>query len=468
MSITSVFNRGLDGMNVASRALGVTSNNIANINTKGYARQEIQIGSRATNSRVPGQGGGVEVLGVESITSPFIEMQLFGISNSYGTYDSRRQTVGQIESIWADSQTNGIGKSLNEFFGSFQELNNNPTLPGLRETVKEKANILTDQFNSMSRQFNQMRLDVSSEISTRLTTINSLASDIAQLNQAIVNGGGVAVNGDTIARRQDLLRQLSEEVNISYNQNSNGGVEVRVAGGASLVSGFNAGSLSFTDNQNYGGTASITLTLPGGTGSIDVTAGINGGRLYGNLYDRNTTLNNQISSIDTLAYQLATQFNAVHSTGYGIDSSTGNNFFAALASANGAAGSIAVDAQIKANTAKISIAEQDPTVSGKGDNRIGMQLAALQNSMTMSSSTQTFAQYFQGLVGSAGTMSASVQKQAATQASLLNQVQLQRESVSGVNMDEEGANIIRYQKAFQASSKMLQIADQLLDDLLRI
>jgi flagellar hook-associated protein 1 FlgK len=468
MSITSVFNRGLDGMTVASRGLAVASNNIANINTKGYARQELLLGSRASSNRDPSQGGGVDILGSSSITSPFIEMQLFGISNAYGTYDGRKRAVGQIESMWADSQTNGIGKSLNDFFKSFQDLANAPADPSVRQSVKEKSIILTDQFKSMSRQLNQMRKDLSAEASSRLTTINALASEIAGLNESIASTGGPEVNGDSMARRQDLLRQLSEEVDISYYQTANGAVEVRVGGGASLVTGFDAGSLSLTDDQSYGGDAGVTLTLPGSTGTVDITNGISGGRLYGNLYDRNTTLNAQIASLDALAYQLTTQFNALHSTGYGLDSSTGNNFFTALASANGAAESISVDAAIQANVSKISVAEEDPTTSGPGDNRIGLLLSAMQNSPTMTSGTQTFAQYYQGLVVDAGTMAASVERQAATQASLLNQVQMQRESISGVNMDEEGANIIRFQKAFQASSKMLQIADQLLDDLLKI
>jgi flagellar hook-associated protein 1 FlgK len=201
---------------------------------------------------------------------------------------------------------------------------------------------------------------------------------------------------------------------------------------------------------------------------MNVTDQITGGRLGGNLIDRNTTLNTELDNLDTLAYQLATQFNAVYATGYGLDGSTGNNFFTPLASSSGAAGALSVDASVVADVRKIAAASQDPSISGVGDNRIALQLASLQNSLTMATGTETFAQFYQGMVGSIGVTAGSVKQDFDVKSNLMNQIEVQRESISGVNMDEEGASILQFQKAFEASSKLMSIANEMLDTLLKI
>lgn len=468
MSLNSVLNRGIDGLTVNMRGMAVAANNIANINTKGYARQQVIIGARQTAGRGDVNGGGAEIVGVTSVVSPFVEMQLFNAANSFGLYDGQRKAVSQLEEIYNDAQTNGVGKYINDFFNGFSELANSPTSTSVRQSVKEKGVLLADKFNSMYRQINTMRKDVSSEISTRLEKINALAEDIAQFNETIALNGGTDANLDIASQRTYALRQLSEEVNCSFYTLSNGIIEVQVAGGTSLVSGFHAGSLSASDDLSAGGQMTINATLPQGSGSVAITSRITGGRLGGNLVARNTTLNNQITSLDTLAYTIVSQVNSVHSAGYGLDDSTGNNFFQAMASSSGAAQTIAMDSAILNDVNKIAAAQQAPSVSGPGDERNARALAALATTNTMNSGSETFAQYFGGLVGSIGVSSESLQKSFDSQNTLVSQMEVQRESISGVNMDEEGADLIRFQKAFQGASKLLATVSDMMDALLRI
>lgn len=469
MSLTSVFNRSLDGLTAAQRALAAAANNVANANTKGYARQEVILGARPGASGNASLAGGVEILGIKSNTDSFLEMQLFQTSNYFGTVDGRKKTVSQLESVFNESQDQGLGKALSEFFNSFSDLANHPSSVALRQGVKDKATILSDRFNQMSAQLQSMKKNLSSEIVTRLGTINSYASQIADLNEAIVNAGGSDKALDLAAQRTYLLRELSTEINVSYWEDSRGAVQVQLAGGGSLVSNFSAGTIDVTsDNLNPGGDIALALTFAGSSSSVDVTSRITGGRLGGNLLDRNTTLNDQLDDLDTLAYQLSIQVNALHSTGYGLNGTTGTNFFSPLASSTNAAANFSVDATILSNPNLIAAASQDPSVSGASDNRKALQLAALQNSLTMSSGTESFSQYYQGLVGSVGVMAGSVNRDFDNKSYLMNQMEVQRESVSGVNMDEEGASIIQFQKAFQAASRLMVMADKLMDDLLRI
>ena len=460
MSIGQVFGRGLDGLSVNSRGLAVTSNNIANLNTRGYARQSALISSR--------QGGGAEISGVNSIVNPFVELQLFSSSNDFGTVDGRRRTMAQVEELYNDASGSGLNQPLSDFFNSFSDLANDPSSVAVRQTVREKALVLTNRFHHMANQLNLLKTNLVSEMQTRIETINSLAENIADLNEAIATNSSSEGTLELKAQRLYALRQLSEEINVSYFESENGSLQVQINGGTSLVNEFASGSLSLTDDGSYGGDTSISITLPNSSSSIDITAQISGGRLGGNLIDRNTTLNNQIASLDTLAYQMATQFNALHSTGYGLDGTTGDNFFAALASANNAASNIDLDASVSSDVRRIAAAEEDPDDSGVGDNRMALQLVELQRSMTMSGNTQTFAGYYQGLVGQVGVQSQSVQREYDSQANLINQLELQRESVSGVNLDEESANLIRFQRAFQASARLLSVADTMLDEMLRI
>lgn len=469
MSLDAVLSRGLDGLLASQRALSVASNNISNINTKGYARQDVTLATRPSTGVAGTSGGGVEIAGVRSIVEPFVEMQLFQIGNSFGTVDGRKKTLGQLEALWNESQNNGLGKSMNEFFNTFSQLANQPTSIPLRQAVRDRGIQLAEGFNRLSTQMDTMKVGLSTEISARLDTINDLASDIATLNGQIVAGGGSDKLPELAAKRTYLLRQLSEELPINYYEQSNGSLEIQLTSGGNVVSGVESATFTVSsDDLSSGGDIAISMSVAGSSSTLDVTADISSGRLGGNLIDRNTTINSLMANLDTLAYQFATQFNTQYSSGYGLDSSTGHNFFVPLASATGAASLLAVDSSVTSDVRTIAAAQQDPVVSGVGDNRNALLLTNLQSSLTMTSGTATFSQYYQGLVGSIGNTAGSVNRDYDTQSYLMNQMEIQRESISGVNMDEEGANIIRYQRAFQAASKVISIANGLMDDLLRI
>ncbi len=464
--IGTVFNRGLDGINVALKGLATASNNIANINTKGYARQQIVVSPRLASA--DGVGGGAEVVAVQSIVSPFVEMQLFTTANRFGTYDGRRPTVTQIENIWADSQQNGIGKSLSDYFNAWSSLANDPSSSSLRQTVVSIGETVAGHFNTVSSQLKQLKRDLSSEISDRADKINEMLGAIAGLNQNISEAGGPNKAQDMASQRTYLLRQLSEEMSVAYFEDPEGNVQVTTENGTALVNRYDAATLSVTNNLGYNGNIAIGVTLPGDTTALDITSRITGGRLGGNLIERNTTLNQQIADIDELAYEFVTEINGLHSTGFGLDGSTNNLFFAALGSSQDAAANIRVDANVQNNLNLVAAAGADPTTTGVGNNTMALQIFGLRNSQVMSGNTQTFTDYYRGIVGEAGSLSASIQQNFDLQQKLLTQTEIQRESISGVNLDEEGATIIQYQKAFQASSRIMGVANELMDALLRI
>lgn len=460
--IGDIFSRGLDGLNVNQRGLAVTSNNIANMNTKGYARQEIIIGANGAAG-----GGGASVLGVNAVTSPFIELQLFNSANHFGTVDGRRRTVAQTEELFNETKNDGIGKAISNFFNSFSGLAADGSDVTKRQAVLDSAQRLVSKINSVQLQLNQMRSDISAEVQSRVNTINTLAEQIANLNAQIQGNPSRESILELKSQRQVVLQNLSEEINVSYYEQGDV-MQVALNGSVSFVNGGTAGSISVTNDLNVGGTMGVLASLPGSPSSVDITSQVTGGRLGGNILERNTTLNARLDDLDQLAYGLVQQVNTVHSTGYSLDGNTNINFFQPLASAAGAARNIQIDNAITSNIRNIALATQDPSVSGVADGRNAQNLANLQSSLTMSSGSQTFLQFYQGIVGTVGTTARSVAQDFETQQSLVNQLQIQRESISGVNLDEEGANIIRYQRAYQAASRIVSVADQLLDTLLKI
>lgn len=459
-SIGSVFNRGLEGININLRGLAAASNNIANVSTKGYARQVLQIGSN-------GFGSSVEI-GIVSIVNPFIEAQLVSTANDFGTLDGRRRTVEQIESLFNEAESVGIGASMAEFFNAWSELSSDPSSTAFRQNLRERASLLTERFSQTYSSVEQMRRSLSSEMETRVGTINSLAAEVARLNQAI----GAATDTGTIeelgAQRTFILRQLSEEVGIVTYQNESGDLQVQLENGANLVNSTTSSTLSLSDDLGPSGEVTIQLTLPETSTSTDITSGLINGRLGGNLIDRNTTLNTKLDELDELAYDFADQINTLHATGFGLNSNTGINFFSPLGGQAGAARNLAVDNDIMTDLDNIAAAAQDPAVSGVGDNGMAIQMFNLQTANTMSGASQSFSEYYQDMVGDVGVLSSNIKRQFESMEKLYTQIEIQRESVSGVNLDEEAASLIQFQRAFQASARLVAAADDMLASLLEL
>jgi len=462
-----VFSRALDGLNVAQRGLTVTSNNIANVNTEGYARQTLIQGSRPIFGD-GSVGGGVFALGVSSVVDPFIERQLANEMADWGTLDGRRSTLQNIETVISDLDGKGLGGAINSFFTSWSDLSQNPQSGSVRSVVREKGRVVADMFKSLSKNLNNLRTSLSQTIDARTDQINQLTAQIADLNRSIVSSSDQATKAELKNQRNLVLRNLSAEIGVNYFENADGAMVVQVEGsGFALVDRFQSSTLTMVDNPAAGGTVQINGTLPGsGSGTLDLTSRISSGRLAGNLMDRNDVINNQIADLDALAYEFTTQMNAVHQNGYGLDSVSGRNFFAPVAGPDGAAAAMALDNSVLTSLDAIAAAGQDPTVSGVGDSENARALIALQSALTMEGGTKTFSQYFTAMGTSVGILSGQVKGSFQAKQTLVDKLQIQRENISAVNLDEEASDLIRYQKAFEASTRVLSIANDMMDSIL--
>lgn len=466
----SILSRGLDGVHVNLRRMGATANNIANINTQGYSRQRVEVQARQTYGNETG-GGGVEVIGVRNTVNKFLELQLFTLANNKGTLEGRQGSVSILEETFNEAQGMGLSKSLADFFNGFKDLGTDPTNLAMRTTIRERARNVINDLHSKSSQLSGMLKTVSQEMGTRLETANAYLTEIASLNRSIAQQelGGQGTAFELRDRRTLVLSQLSGEMNVNFYESDNGMVNVYLANGVQAVTGGNAGTFALVDTLSPASTATVNLTIPGGGATIDVTSGITGGCVGGNLIERNTHIYSMATKLDTLAYTLVTEVNNLHFNGYGLNGATHNNFFATLGSSTDAARLIDLDASITADVRNIAAAQQDPTsVSGPSDNRNAIALSGLVNSKVMNGNSETMTEYYRNMIGELGVTANSIRNELDAKTRLFDATQQQREAVSGVNMDEEGADLIRFQRAFEASVRLMQVGSELLDTIIKL
>lgn len=467
--IGNLFGRALDGLRVSSSAMNVTSNNIANVNTEGYNRQFFIQGTRAFDSK-GFLGGGVVDLGITSLVDPFIERQLSNETADFGFYDGRQLSLSSIENLVYDSDNEGISGAISQFFNAWSELAGDPANGALREQVREAGRTMSDRFNSAHSSLQDLRQNLSSEVETRLENVNSYLEQIAKLNESVAGAVDDGAKLELKGQRQLVLRKLSKEIGVNYFEDADEMLTVQLQGtGLALVRANQSATLSSTNDLSAGGTMSISSTLAGGTSTaIDVTSYITTGAIGGNLEERNVTVNGVISDLNDLAYQISTDVNNLHYNGFGLDGNDQRNFFTPLADADNAAGLIAIDPAVLNSLDAIAAAQADPSGGAVGDSRVAGSIVDLRNALSMSGGAKTYTQFYSSLTASVGVKSASVKANAKAKSNLVQKLEQQRENISGVNLDEEAADLLKYQKAFEGAARVMSVANEMLDTLLKL
>jgi flagellar hook-associated protein 1 FlgK len=226
-----------------------------------------------------------------------------------------------------------------------------------------------------------------------------------------------------------------------------------------LVSGDHASSLGVTLDPS--GAMKFTVNRPGGS-SIDVTQGVTDGTLGGLREARDVDIANTASQLDQLAYSFANSVNSVHASGYGLDGVTGRPLFAPPASIAGAAATMAVDPSVAGQPDHVAAAANASDVPGGND--VAVQLAQLAQQPLGAGGPP--AQQVSAIGAQLGSAKAAADSDASTRADMLTQAQNMNSSASGVSLNEEMVNLTRFQQAFEAATRVLQVTDQLLGDFM--
>jgi flagellar hook-associated protein 1 FlgK len=454
----------------------------------------------------------VEFTSITRIRERFLDQQYYNENKSFGEWSLRNNTLEKLEAIINEPTDTGVRQVITNFWNAWQELSKIPDNLTARSIVKESAVAMTDAFNHTSKQLEDLRADLTDNINVKVTEINSTLDQIASLNNEIYRIEGLGNDANDIRDQRDVLvDDLSKVINITVVESTNG--YTVTMGGTELVNGFDVSTIvtaqsleqsyaakelssgeifgmitsrdlyvkSYSEQLNSMARAlvqgEVKVTLPAGAVIPEGTI-ING-----------TTYNGSVAA-RTLSEPLETTvngFNGLHSLGYTLTADgtpqKGGTFFQTKDGTDTiTAGNISVNPDIMNNVQKIAASMRtylDPITNTEklvvGNNDLALLAAGLQKQKfdfdpdqtgTAVLNGGTLDEFFRAVVGQLGVQAQEALRQATNQKIMVEQVESRRQSVSGVSLDEEMSNMIKFQHAYNAAARALTSQDEVLDKVI--
>jgi flagellar hook-associated protein 1 FlgK len=469
-------NIALSALQAEQASLDTTSHNIANASTVGYSRQvsslEAKPGLGALSvwgMIIPGQTGqGVQVADVTRIRDQFNDNNLRANYATQGEADVRQATWQNIETALPEPGDNGLQASMSNFWTAMQNVSTNPEDAGSRQALAQSVQALGQSFQNASNTLTQQRNDVDTQANSMVDTINADASSIAKLNTSISDLESVGQNpNDLLDQRDNIIDQLSALGNTTVTPGTNGVVTVTL-GGALIVDPSTSTGLPATPvtratfNTNYGST----------TPQPTVAAGLTGGQLKGLLDAYSTTLNPGVpgsipAKLDQLAISIHDAVNTQNEAGFDLNGTAGGPLFAGTTITS--ASQLAVDPGVIADPSKIAASSTAAGAPGDSTNMIAM--IALRANGSPAGSTlggKTFDDFYSGMVSSMGLSAQTATTDSTNSATVVNTLSTARSQVSGVSLDEEMTNLVKFQHAYAAAGRAMSTMNEMLDTLVNM
>lgn len=457
MSLFGLLGTGRNGMVSAQAATSVSSHNATNASTPGYTRRSVRL---EPVLGPPEPGAGSRMLGSRRVIDPFVERRMLGALSARGEGAARAETLAALDVVFADSSSD-VGAALDALRSAFGDLASNPADPTARESVLARARGVTDAFRSASDQLAWAREDANARIEGEVAAVNERLRRIGELGAEI---GKAELAGreasDLRDMRDQLVREVAERVPVQALDAPDGGVTLLLSGSVALVSA--EGEVSELSTRRVG--ADVVVEVSSSGTLTDARPFLDGGRVGGLLDARDGALAEARADLDALAVDVANAYSDAHAAGVGLDGVGGRDFFVRPLVVDGAARALALDAGLDATTLA---AAADPAEL-PGDNRVALALAGVSDARVADGGTRTLLDAYAGIVGRAATSvsEASLRRDAAEAA--VDQVDALRQSVSGVSVDEEMVDLVRFQRGFQAALKVMQTADEMLGELMSL
>ncbi|MBW7454270.1 flagellar hook-associated protein FlgK [Paenibacillus sepulcri] len=482
-------------------AINTVGHNISNANTDGYSRQRVtMVASRPmeafgmNRSTAPGQlGTGVEFTAINRIRTAYLDDQFRNQSKYLGSWSVQSDTLSKLEAVVNEPSDTGIRTVMDKFYQSWSDLSKDPENVTGRKIVRETALALTDSFNQTSKQLSDLSADLTSSIDVKVTQANTLLSTISSLNSEIKRIESLGDNANDLQDQRDLLTdQLSQIVNIQVTNTPDG--YTIAMGATNLLTGDTAVPLT---------AASVATAYQSGD--------LNNGEVFGMIVSRDVYVADYQRQLDVLANTLANGdinvtvpagsilpgtttplaadtvmtvkgINGLHKLGYTLEepATAGQDFFTFKAGTTAiTASSIQLNTTISNDANKIATSMRTITTGGvasvvKGNNSMALLMSELsdvkfkfdQSATGNGISEATISNFYNSMVGSLGVQSQESQRQYQNAQAQTDQVEGSRQSVSGVSLDEEMSDLIKYQHAYSASARFMTTYDEMLEKLI--
>ncbi len=457
----------------AQQGVQLAGHNLANAANPAYARQRLRLQTaESITTPVGSEGSGAKVAGFEQVRNATLDASIITENSIGGFLEAKQRALNQAQVYLGQmidrqstdaslSQHEGVAEGLNNFFGALQSLSASPTSTADRQMVLLQAQQLAERFNSFDSKLGALRTSLNTEAPHQTDQANRLLTEIASLSKTIsqTETGEFARANEVRDRRQEKLEELGALVDFTATTNNNK-LNVSIGGIALITDDFQVDKLvAVADSGGMYQIKSNTAILTSGAAAPVLT--LNGGEIKGTTDARDGALLTLRTDLNTLASNLITQINAIHTTGY--DLSGVNTPGLTLFTGTGAA-------DIKLNT-DLANAPEKLQMAGSpnpGDNTKALALSRLTTTQIAGLSNRTFNDSYNYTVTNFGHELRSVEVKIADQETVQRLLTRQRESVSGVSIDEEMANLITFQRAYQASAKLITVMDEMLAEIIHM
>lgn len=442
-------------------ALDTTNHNIANANTPGYSRQRVDLSASEAYTkpsmwRIPQPiqiGTGVNIDGLERVRDIFVDRQVRASSADLGNAEATVKYYDRIEALINEPSSSEFSSQLASFWNAWNDLSLDPSDLSARAVVLEAGAAIADTMNRTNTQLTQLRADVAADIGYVVPEINRLAQGIVDLNREIskVEAVGQTPN-DLLDRRDLMIDELARLTGATASYQADGTVDIELDGRL-LVDGLTFDALQ---TQAAGGgnidivwsSDSAVITMP--TSQLGALQTMN-----------NTTIPDILTDFNDFFTELTNGVNAIHQNGYGLTDPAGpppgRDFFVV------SGGSYGINPVLEADPELVGAA-QAPGVPG--DNSNALAIANLASTKTTNGGTTTYSEHYTLIVTDIGAAAQRQINNIQTHQSLVNYYENQRHSISGVSLDEEVANLVKFQHAYNAAARALTAADEALDTII--
>lgn len=461
-SLGSILSIARTAMAVHQTGVQVASQNIANAEAEGYHRQRVDLSANFPQRTPIGSlGTGVRAENIGSVRNALLDDTVRRESASASGFGMRRDLLGQVESIFGEPSQTGLASTLDAFWSSWSGLSSAPSSGTARVAVQHAGDDVASTFRQFSQRLSDLTATTGQQITDTVSDWNSHAKQVAALNSQIVsseaNGHMASDLRDARDRELDAMSKLGA---VRVIDHPDGGVSV-LLGTDTVVDGSDAKMITTT------GTNPPKLTfVPSAGGAVGVADGIrNPGGKLGALIDTLTVdIPRVAGQLDALAAGIVGAVNGLHATGWTAAGGTGVAFFDVPASGVTAT-TMSLSAPVAANAATIAAGS---TVNATGDNGVALALSGLRTgAVTIGASTgKSINQFYSDLVADVGFGVSSANASATVHDTLVSQAQTRRSSETGVSVDEELISVMKFQQAFQAASRLVNVADQMAQTVL--
>jgi flagellar hook-associated protein 1 FlgK len=443
-----------NALRLFQRALETTGHNIANVNTPGYSRQTVEFKTQYPltyySEGWKALGTGVGLSQIARVRDSYLEASSRNSAGNMGRFETLSASLGQIEGIYGEPSEEGISAALDKFFDAWSALGSNPSDLAARVQVQSAGSMLASRVRNAYGQLLSLGSQLQSSATTTIERVNELGNQIAGLNKEIrqfeATGG---MPNDLLDKRDAAVRELSGLIDTKVERFQDGSYAVYVSGHALVDTGgsrpISAGT--FDPVASTFTASGLTYTVKGGT-LAGITQSV-------------AQVENQKTQLNTFADELREQINVPHRTGIDQDGNTGNDFFNEAIPRTGA-----IDFSLSAAVAASPRAIAAGVTGAPGDGGLALTFSQMRDIKFVALGDLSFQDYFSTNVGQVGTQAAYYKAQLDTETAVAEQIANQVQAASGVSLDDEMAEMMRYQRSYQASARALTVLDQVTEDLI--